>query len=45
MKYERPDIRDFGSLADHTFSGADAPRKDTRICTKDKFGEESCPTP
>ena len=47
--YEKPDVRDFGSLSDHTFGGTnpggESPRKDTRLCTKDNFLDESCPTP
>jgi hypothetical protein len=43
--YEKPVVIDYGSIADHTFLGASGtPGKDTRMCTKDKFGDESCPS-
>lgn len=45
MRWETPTIRDYGTIGKHTFSGQEPPGKDTRACTKDKFGEESCPTP
>jgi hypothetical protein len=45
MTYERPIVVDFGSIADHTFVTGGTPRKDTRLCTKDNHGDESCPTP
>jgi hypothetical protein len=47
--YEKPVITDLGSIADHTFGGANpggnTPRKDTRLCEKDNMGDESCPSP
>lgn len=49
MEYEKPVIVDLGSIAQHTFGGTNpggqTPGKDTRACTKDNFGDESCPTP
>jgi hypothetical protein len=45
MQYEKPLIVDYGSIGEHTFAGPGPPRKDTRLCTKDNFQEESCPTP
>jgi hypothetical protein len=45
MKYEKPTVVDYGSIANHTFLGAigGTPPKDTRMCTKDNHGDESCP--
>lgn len=43
MEYEKPAVTDFGGIANHTFTGATTPGKDSIMCTKDKFGEESCP--
>lgn len=49
MIYERPVITDLGSIADHTFGGANpgghTPPKDHILCTKDMMGDESCPSP
>ncbi len=45
MDYEKPAVLDFGSIVDHTFVTGGTPHKDTRLCTKDKFGDESCATP
>jgi hypothetical protein len=44
MTYEKPVVVDFGSNADHTFVTGGPPRKDTRLCTKDNHGDESCPS-
>jgi len=44
MIYEKPVVVDFGSIADHTFAATGTPRKDTRLCTKDTHGDESCPS-
>jgi hypothetical protein len=44
MTYEKPLVVDFGSIADHTFVMTGTPRKDTRACTKDNHGDESCPS-
>jgi len=44
MTYEKPVVVDFGSIADHTFVTGGTPRKDTRTCTKDNHGDESCPS-
>jgi hypothetical protein len=43
--YERPVIVDLGSIVEHTFVSGGTPRKDTKACTKDNFGDESCPSP
>jgi len=49
VNYEKPTIVDLGSIAQHTFGGANpggqTPRKDTRLCTKDNMSDESCPSP
>jgi hypothetical protein len=49
VNYEKPTIVDLGSIARHTFGGTNpagqTPRKDTRLCTKDNAGDESCPSP
>jgi hypothetical protein len=50
MTYEKPVIQDLGSIAQHTFGvsgnpGGNTPGKDSINCTKDNFGDESCPTP
>ena len=51
MRYEAPAVRDFGSIAGHTFSntgqvpGVGPKGKDWRDCEWDKFNEESCGTP
>jgi hypothetical protein len=45
MKYEKPEIADYGSIADHTFTrcGGVGPKVgDFRTCELDKFGECSC---
>jgi hypothetical protein len=49
MKYEKPVVVDFGSIAEHTFTrcegatgGAGAPPKDEIICGHDNHGECSC---
>ena len=44
MEYQKPTVVDFGSIADHSFVTGGTPRKDTRLCTKDNHGDESCPT-
>jgi hypothetical protein len=45
MVYEKPQVADYGSIADHTFITGGTPHKDTKICTPDKFGDQSCPSP
>lgn len=45
MRYETPTITDYGNIGEHTFVQGGTPRKDTRTCTKDTHGDESCPTP
>jgi hypothetical protein len=43
--YEQPTIRDYGSIADHTFTraGGSGPKVgDWQVCKTDKFGEYSC---
>jgi hypothetical protein len=45
MQYEKPTIVDLGSIAQHTFVTGGTPQKDSRVCTKDNHGDESCPTP
>jgi hypothetical protein len=45
MTYEKPEIVDYGSIADHTFTrcGGVGPKVgDFRTCELDKFGECSC---
>ena len=44
VKYEKPMLRDFGSIADHTF---DTPGKgDKGVCGNDPmWNEPSCPSP
>jgi hypothetical protein len=49
MRYEKPTVVDFGSIAEHTFTrcadatgNSDAPPKDLNLCSHDKFGECSC---
>lgn len=46
LQFERPTIRDHGTIAEHTFfrcdsgtGGADSPPKDFRDFPPDKFGE------
>ena len=43
MRYSKPKVTDYGPITAHTFSGMNPPGKDTRMCTKDTHGEESCP--
>ena len=51
MRYEVPSVRDFGSIAGHTFTntgqvpGVGPKGKDWRTCDLDKFDEESCGSP
>ena len=45
MKYEKPTVVDYGSIASHTFMRGmgGTPPKDTMVCTKDNAMDESCP--
>jgi hypothetical protein len=50
VRYEKPKVTDYGSIAEHTFTrcdtatgGSGAPPKDYIICGHDNHGECSCP--
>jgi hypothetical protein len=45
MMWQTPTVVDYGSIGQHTFAAPAVPPKDTQMCTKDKHGDESCPTP
>jgi hypothetical protein len=43
MRYETPQITDFGSIGQHTFDNPGVGDKDWRVCPLDPmFGEYSC---
>lgn len=55
MRFQYPEITDYGSIADHTFTRCvtgdpvvfndnSPPPKDYKTCELDKFGECSCGT-
>jgi hypothetical protein len=51
VRYEKPKVTDFGSIAEHTFTRCDtaedrpgAPPKDFVTCAHDNHGECSCHT-
>jgi hypothetical protein len=43
MKYEKPQIVDFGSIADHTFDNPGKGDKAAEVMETDKYGEFSHP--
>lgn len=45
LSWEKPEIIDFGSIADHTFDNPGAGDKSATVMATDKFGEYSHPSP
>ena len=43
VKYEAPEISDFGSIAEHTFDNPGQGDKSATVLTTDKYGEYSHP--